>query len=357
MRPTLLLVTLSSVLLADDPVYLNNLGSRFFAAGQYRAAEAPLAQAVELWSRKPNEHPTDLEAALHNLAAVYLAEGRFSDAEPLYQRAIELRQARTGEGGLSLLPTLGGLSLLYLEWGKPVRSREVVTRAVAIAAMHKDEQTSEAAQGFASLGGILIAQGRYPDARLWLGRALNVREHLFGADNASVADTLMEVALANRRDHRYEEAGQAYRQALNIYQQTQDTGKSAFAMRCLAEILISRHKYPEAEQTLDQATEALEHVGNPVELGRVHAGLADLRVAQKRFGEAAKLYRQALDLLEPAFGPENPQLLAILDAYARALRAGQDYATAAGVDMRTMKIRVSLTLRGQVSSLSDALVQ
>ena len=234
-----------------------------------------------------------------------------------------------------------------------------MNRAISIAELHQEEQTVEAARGFASLGGILIGQKRYSDARLWLERALTIREHLFGADNSAAADTLMQLALVYRGEHRNDEAEQTYRRALGIYQQTQDAAKRAFAMRCLAEVLESRHDYSEADELLEQATSILTKKASvdPVGLARVHAGLADLRAAQKRYGEAAMLYRKALEMLEPAFGPENPQLLTILDAYARALRASKDYAAAAGVDMRTMKIRVSLTLRGQVSGFGDALVQ
>ena len=351
MRQTFLFLTLGGVLWADDAADLNNLGAQLFASGQYRAAEAPLARAVELWSSAP-ARSEDLEAALHNLAAVYLAEGRFAAAEPLYQRAIELRQVRTRAQDLSLLSPLDGFALLYLEWGKSARSNEVVNRAISIAAAHQDEQTAEAASGFASLGGLLIAQGRYSDATRWLSRALTIREHLFGADSVGVADVLLDLALVSRREHRYDDAARMYRTTLRIYQQTPDASKRAFVMRCLAEILASRHNYPEAEQWLEKAEAILDPSGagaSAVELGRVYSSRADLRAAQKRYEQAVTLYRKALDLLEPAFGAENPRLLATLESYARALRAREDYATAAGVDIRTMKIRVALALRGDVN--------
>jgi tetratricopeptide (TPR) repeat protein len=263
----------------------------------------------------------------------------------------------------------------------------MVRQALSIAESHQQDQTADAARGFASLGGILIAQKSYADARLWLGRSLTIREHLYGAGSAVAADTLMQIGLAYQREHRWQEAEQTYGQALRIYQQAPDVVKRALAMRCFADVLSARHKYGAAEELLGQAAAVLSpepahnaarcggvqseaegagsRIGrcapgtnsafNRVALARVHASLADLRAAQKRYAEAVPLYRQALDALEPAFGPENPQLLTILEAYARALRAGQDYATAAGIDMRTMKIRVSLTLRGQVSSFSDGL--
>jgi hypothetical protein len=57
------------------------------------------------------------------------------------------------------------------------------------------------------------------------------------------------------------------------------------------------------------------------------------------------LYRRALTILEQAWGPEDPQLLAILESYEALLRKRQEYAEAESVEVRSTKIRVAQALR------------
>src|ERR1700728_4214239 len=59
----------------DCAVLTNNLGSTYFAAGNYREAELLFQQAIELFT-EASPRSDDLAKAFHNLAAVYHAEGR-----------------------------------------------------------------------------------------------------------------------------------------------------------------------------------------------------------------------------------------------------------------------------------------
>ena len=82
------------------------------------------------------------------------------------------------------------------------------------------------------------------------------------------------------------------------------------------------------------------------EIGRVTANLAEVYVRQKRFAEAEQAYSKALTILEQKLGLDNPELLPTLEHYAQVLRARQDFAKAANLDARAMKIRVTQTLKG-----------
>ena len=353
--PVLLALSLTSRLVfaaasPEDPAVLNNLGSRLYAEGRYREAEAPLSRAMELWSE---QQPAELEAALHNLAAVYRLEGRYAEALPLYQRAIRMRETRVGPADLGLLLPLNGLALLYIDMGDVRQSKSAADRAVSIAELHRSEQTPEAASDFSALGSILAVQSRYSEAKSWIGRALSLRNRLFGAESAESASTWMDLALVCRRERRFDDASRAYREALQIYRQAEDGSSAATALSGLASLLLTRHRYSEAGDFFEEAIATLEKGASPglPEAGHLKAELADVRAAQKRTAEAVKLYREALGILEPAFGAESPRLLPVLESYAKALRAQQDYAGAASIDVRTMRIRVRQTL-GRASASS-----
>ena len=344
-----------SVTPPDDPAILNNLGSRLYAEGNFREAETPLARAVELWSTAVDaEHsPPELEVALHNLAAVYRSEGRYAEARPLYQRAIRLRETRNGVSDLGLLLPLNGLALLYLDMGDPRQSKSAADRAISIAELHRADKTPDAASDFSALGSVLAAQSRYSEAKLWIGRALSLRNRLFGPDSVESADAWMDLALVRRRERRNDDAARAYRQALQVYRQAEEAGLAANALSGLASLLSVQHRYGEAGALLEDALAMLEKTASPAlpEAGQLKAELGDIRSAQKRTAEAVKLYREALGILEPALGAESPRLLPVLESYAKALRAQQDYAGAASLDFRAMKIRVRQTLgRSSASS-------
>ena len=81
------------------------------------------------------------------------------------------------------------------------------------------------------------------------------------------------------------------------------------------------------------------------ETGKVLARLAEVYYREARLDASETLYRQALEILEQAWGPENPLLLPVLQDYAAVLRSRNDYADAASVDARIMKIRVKQALR------------
>ena len=344
-----------SVTLPDDPAILNNLGSRLYAEGNFREAETPLARAVELWSVGvgAEQPPPELEIALHNLAAVYRSEGRYAEARPLYQRAVRLRETRNGATDLGLLLPLNGLALLYLDMGDLRQSKSAADRAISIAELHRSDETPDAASDFSALGSVLAAQSRYSEAKSWIGRALSLRNRLFGPDSVESAGTWMDLALVCRRERRVDDAARSYRRALQIYRQAEEAGLAANALSGLASLLSLQHQYGEAGALLQNGIAMLEKTASLVlpETGQLKAELGDVRFAQKRTAEAAKLYREALGILEPALGAESPRLLPVLESYAKALRAQQDYAGAASLDFRAMKIRVRQTLgRSSASS-------
>jgi tetratricopeptide (TPR) repeat protein len=330
--------------LPEDPVSLNNLGSRLYAAGRYRQAEAPLVRAVQLWR---GEQTLQLEIAMRNLGAVYCSEGRFAEAIPLYQEAIRLREARAGLGDLGLLASLQGLALVYVDSGDLRHSRSIANRALAIGRLHHDEQSADAASGFLALGSMLAAQGKLSEAKSWMEAALRVRNLLYGAESADSADALMNLADVYRRERRFEDAARSYGQALENYRQSTKAERAAWAMSGLGDSLSARHRYHEAGEMFEGALAILERDASHdiPEIGEIKTELAALRVAEKRTGEAATLYREGLEILEPALGSENPRLLPALESYSKTLHAQKDYVSAASVDLQIMKICVRQTLQ------------
>ena len=75
------------------------------------------------------------------------------------------------------------------------------------------------------------------------------------------------------------------------------------------------------------------------------ARLAEVYLRKSQFDQSETLYHRALQILEQAWGAENPLLLPLLENYSVVLRSQNNYADAAKVDARAMKIRVKQALR------------
>jgi tetratricopeptide (TPR) repeat protein len=380
-------------------------------------------------------HCPALVSTLNNLGHLYYAAGRYAEAGQMFDKALAVSEADAGSDELALLPFLNNVALLSRQTADYDRARQIAKRAVAIAELHDTTQTLEGATAFANLGEIAESLGDAAEARKWLSRALPVRECLLGPEHPLVAETLSDLALTYRLEHRFKRAAELYRRALGILEATPETAlaskslgsvlnnlgqveaeeghlkeaeqilrksvtelertvgpqhpNTAAGLANLANVLRSRHRYPEAEEALRRAeqidrlrfapdhpriardlnleailafdrkkyaeaerlfTEALAILTKRLpaghrEIGRATANLAEVYLRQKRAAEAEQAYATALAILEHAVGPENPELLPTMEHYSMLLRARQDFATAAGLDARVMKIRVTQVLK------------
>jgi tetratricopeptide (TPR) repeat protein len=109
----------------------------------------------------------------------------------------------------------------------------------------------------------------------------------------------------------------------------------------------ARKQYAEAEQFFLKSASLLEKTlppGHP-DIGRVLANLGDLYRTQKRLAESAVIYGRGLEILVKAWGPDDQRLLDWLERYVQVLRAREDYAEAARLDLQATRIRVTHTLR------------
>lgn len=105
--------------------------------------------------------------------------------------------------------------------------------------------------------------------------------------------------------------------------------------------------YAKAQVLLEEAKAILESrlPPNHPEVGRILARLGEVHLRQGNLEQSETLYQGALTILEHAWGQESPRLLPLLENYSVVLRSRKDYAAAASVDMRTMRIRVKLPSR------------
>jgi tetratricopeptide (TPR) repeat protein len=435
---------------ADSKLDSNHLDSNHGAEGNRRGVvlveQGKLIEAESVFRSAlvDCDNCAALSSILNNLGEVYYATGRFAAAGPLFERALALREKQEGPDALALLPLLNNLALLYRETADYGRALRFAERAQSIVELHNRAETAEGAAVFANLGEIQQMQGDLAGARRWLGRALSIRERLLAPSDPLIAESLSDLALADRAESRLGSAAELYRRALAVLQAASDGSakgdhkpsvavlkksgvvrnnlaqaeaeqghlkeadhlarrsvadlERAFGPQHpttaagyvnLAKILRYRHRFDEAAQELQRA-QAIDRQAFPPDhpriaidlslqaalafdrkkyaeaeklfqqslailtgrfpapqrdTGRATANLAEVYVREKRFAEAANAFDQALTILERTLGPDNPELVPTMEHYSQVLRTQQDFAKAASLEARVMKIRVTRTLK------------
>lgn len=84
----------------DVATSLNNLGSIYYAKGQYADAEPLLNRSLAIREKALRKNHPDLATSLENLAELYGKTGRGNEAEPLKKRAADIRAHQPGRFGL-----------------------------------------------------------------------------------------------------------------------------------------------------------------------------------------------------------------------------------------------------------------
>jgi tetratricopeptide (TPR) repeat protein len=371
---------------------LNNLGHLYYAAGRYAeagqmfdkalaASEAdgsnelallPFLNNVALLSRQTADYDRAREIAkravaiaeLHdtaqtlegatafaNLGEIAESLGEAAEARKWLSRALPVRERLLGFDHPLVAETLSDLALTYRVEHQFKRAVELYHRALGIL-----EATPETALSSKSLGAVLnnlgqveAEEGHFKEAEQILRKSVTELERTVGPQHPNTAAGLANLANVLRSRRRYPEAEEALRRAEQIdrLRFAPDHTRIARDLNLEAILAFDRKKYAEAERLFTEALAILTKrlPAGHREIGRATANLAEVYFRQKRAVEAEQAYANALTILEQAVGRDNPELLPTMEHYSQLLRARQDFATAAGLDARVMKIRVTQTLK------------
>ncbi len=337
---------------ADEPETLpalNHLALVYREAADYGRARHYVERALGIVESQKLMETADGATVLGNLGAIAEMQGETEDAEKWLGRALTIRERLLGEAHPLVAETLNDLALAYSMEGRFETARGLYRRALAILEAQPDAKGTLAA-ALNNLGKMEAQQGHFKEAEGILRRSVRESERVFGARHPNTAAGLVSLAEVLRLRHRYSEAEQVLQRAeeINAVSFGQDHPRMARDLSLEGALAFDRKKYGEAEAAFERALGILERSlpAGQREIGRATANLALVYLREKRLAEAEAAYGRALGILESTVGMENPELLPVMEQYSMVLRARQDFAKAAGLDARVMRIRVERTLRG-----------
>ena len=286
------------------------------------------------------------DSALLELAAVLEALGKSEEAESLYVRWLE-----TGEAGATSAKPLLRVAALREARGDAAGAREAYARALA---QFDEEDPLDAgerearASALNSLGLLLEADRRLPDAEAAYRRAAEAHAAAFGEEHPATATA--RANLAGMLALRGEAAAAAalLERARSVFEAAyearhQDT---ANLRNRLGEIYESQGRLDEAEAEYLGALAAWAEPSTS--RGLALADLGRLKGVKGEFAAAEAVLREAVEILESAPQDAAAQFAEALDSYGSVLRALDR------LDQAEPMLRRALALREQALGAAHA---
>jgi len=384
---------------AHDPfpliASLSNLGEIRRAQASYDEAEADLLEALRVIRDRdvPPDDPA-VGVVLSHLAAVYRAQGRDEEAAVLEARAQELappppdeqrllppaqdgapdrdtadaetlerrlfsQEQALGERHPTVARTLRDLGARLHAEGAPEDAVPLLERAESIQSEQLGRSHPERAGTARRLADACAASGRLEEALAWYRdalAALTVGDRAAGADHPDAAQILTAMSGLHDLAGESQPSRAAIERALAIL--SSRIGPHEARQQVLARLLSLGLPQPPSRPLLRRllpypssgeagAGEPAGTAGDP-RFQRFHEVMELAAASLNRTGRLAgkpsqeillALYEEALRLYEGLVGPDHPELLLLLGAYADALRQSGDAARTEAVERRIERLR------------------
>ena len=241
------------------------------------------------------------------------------------------REAEKSAAATNFMISLFEQSSPFVEPSDTITVRSLLPRGVEyIDAL--DEQPAVQAQLLAAMGRVYQNLGQYDQSTTLLKRALDRNESVHGADHASTAETMADLAWTLRDQGDYERADSLLERALAIRTAQGLTGDAPTAdiLNDRGIIAFEQSRYSDAKDFHRRALDIRTRIhpeGHP-SVGYSYYNLASVLHQESEYEEAETLYRQALAIEKAVLPPKHPETTRTLRDLGRLLTERGDYAEA-----------------------------
>ncbi len=348
-----------------NPSAMMSSAVRMEAEGNFTAAEKLMREAVAVQRNMPGIAPAERAAALNNLASLLQETGRLDEAASAYREAVSVAGSAGEAGtvelfgnfavleltrahydaaadllqhalamvkrveaspGLLTARLLASNALLVKHRGQYDRAEELGLEALRIQSGRDDRA---AATTLNNLGDLYFTRERFTTAADYYERSLALCRRARADGGYDCAQQLNNLALAENKLGRFDEAVRDFSQAIDIWQKRYGPKHRliAAALNNEANAYAARKDYKKARALLERAAAIWRET-----LGEAHpdyasalGNLASVVIAQHKFGEAERLDRQALEIDSKALPAGHPKLITDYNNLALACLARGKY--------------------------------
>ncbi|WP_395744779.1 CHAT domain-containing protein [Prosthecobacter sp.] len=187
------------------------------ASGRFVEAEEYLGRAKFI-AESIGKNSVELANVLEGFGNLRKQQGRYDQAEEMYQRSLAILE-KGGKGESDIAHTLGGLSRLYLLTERYDAAAPVLQRRLRLLEAAHGKEALQLVDSIEDLATVQRIKGRLGEAEALEKRALEIvgRYPESKAYGAAAWNNLGAIYAVQKK---FQEAGDAYRRSLELFQQT-----------------------------------------------------------------------------------------------------------------------------------------
>ena len=275
------------------------------------------------------QQSTTLAAEAYRLSS----NGQYREALAPSRHSVEIAEAELGTSNATVAVRLERLGELYFHGGAYDQAEAALRRALDIEEHTLGSEHPRCIEVLAALAETYRAAGQYSKADPLLARSLQTGQKVLGRDHPGLISPLIASANLQQARGDWDRAEEELQRAIALAKRFLDADslRALEAMNNLAVLYNSRGQYAKAEPLLNYVVEA-EQRSLPADSPLLAIPLWNLALIASDFHKdpsaALELYQKALPLLEKSVGPEQPQVLSILNNIANIYKTTGDYARA-----------------------------
>jgi len=222
------------------------LGKAYWSHGQYDASVEHLKQAWGLQCQELGAGDLTTVATGFQLGVALLEAGRCREAEPVLLEVVAQRTRQLGETDRRTLWAMNILAREYMNLAEYAQAMRLSEDALGAARRAGDDENAEMAAH--TIGLIHNEQGHYDDAERWLGRALQMAEHVRTEDHPVLGNIRCLLGSVYRAQGRYDEAQSLLNESLARANRIfgEDHWQTSTPLRELARLYVAWDKPEEA---------------------------------------------------------------------------------------------------------------
>jgi len=180
---------------AAAEMYEKRLARLYLSVGRFRDAERQALNGRKWDGADIRKLHLQFASSLTTLGEVYLAKGRLVEAAALLERAIKEAKSVSSIDGPEWVRARNGLAVADLGLGSEVIAAQIAEETQRAAAREWGATSIPAMDSLHTIGTILVAAKRMPEAHEALGRSRAFRVALYGRDHPKVAESYMQAAV------------------------------------------------------------------------------------------------------------------------------------------------------------------
>jgi CHAT domain-containing protein len=296
------------------------------AESSYTKGDLPEAIRIARLAVAATSDPKQSAHSLDRLGFFIYTAGDLKAGEAAMRQALEIRKTTVGENTLDYAESANDLALLCRDSDQYAEGRKLAERAVAIRSTLLGRRDPRVAESLNTLGGLLVFLGEYDQSIARMEDALAIHESQSPPVSSEEFGTLcINLAGTYQRVGRYANSEAMFEKGLNVLRVKPGVNHPAYAASLVgyAYLQADLGHYSAAEKVYEEAGKLLRE-----QLGDQHpayaAFLNNRAALYAQIGKVAMAeadYRKSLELKRKLYGPNSLNIGASLRNLARLVYA------------------------------------